>query len=172
MPRVVLAKTRRTFPGRPVRYRAARGMGDSFGNELINEAILLPSAPSSLWQNLTTGTLSPAQLQYIQMEGEDANQVAAATPTTGQVNQPLLDQANAQLMAETAAASNVTAQSTGSVLADLVDTAQGTGPGLLASLGINSSAAGGLSINWSSVLQSVLIFGGLGLAAYFIVKKL
>jgi hypothetical protein len=179
MPTVIYAKTRRSFPGHAARYRAIglagprrRGMGDYY-SDLSNELTYLPSAASSLFQNLHTGTTSAAQLRYIQDQAYIDNVRAATDPNTGQVNQALLDQANAQTLAETTAAANVSPQSTGSVLADLVDTAQGQGPGVLASLGITPNPSSLLpSINWSSLLQSILIFGALGVGGYLIVKKL
>ena len=167
MPTVIL-KTRRS--PRPL---AGRGMGN-FASELNTELNYLPSFPSSLYQNLTTGTLSAAQLQVIVSNGDHDNLIAATDPNTGLVNVALLNQENAQLAAEVASAANVSGQSTGSVIADLADTAQGTGPGFWASLGIGSSSgSSGLpTINWTSLLQTLAIIAALGLGGYFIVKKL
>jgi hypothetical protein len=161
MPTVTI--TRKHFP--------RRGLGLDLPSELALETAYLPSFPSSLWQNISTGTLSPAQLQYLTDQAALNNVQAATDPTTGEVNETLLAQSNANLASLVAQGANVSSQSTGSVLADLADTAQGTGPGLLASLGINPSSTGGLpTINWSSILQTLLIFGAIGLGGYFLIK--
>jgi hypothetical protein len=167
MATLTLVKLGRSFPKAMAPRR--RGMGQSI-SELEAEAAYLPSFPSSLLQNLATGTLSPAQIALIKARAQADNAVAATDPNTGLVNDAVLTQANANLDSAIAAGANVSNQSTGSVIADLIDTAQGTGPGFLASLGIGSGPSG--STNWNSILQTLLIVGAVGLGGYFIVKKL
>lgn len=164
--RMAVVKSRR-----PLRRRGL-GQDEDYVTSLGAELAYLPSFPSSLWQNLTTGTLSPAQAQAIKDQTYINNAQAATDPLTGEVNQALLDQANAQSDAEIDVATNVSGQSTGSVLADLWDTAQGTGPGFWASLGLGSGPSAPNTPNWTSILQTVAIIAVVGVSGYLIVKAL
>ena len=132
----------------------------------------------NLVYNSVTGTLDSNQLAQIQAANVAANTQAATNPATGQVNQPLLDQANTESAGGVAGAANVTNLSTGSWLANLADQLQGTYtgalglPGTTPALGTPVASSAGGGIDWTSILETVALIAGGGLAIYFIVKAL
>jgi hypothetical protein len=121
---------------------------------------------TNAYSDATTGTLSGDELAAINAANNAANLVAATNPITGQVNQQLLQQADAEGAQETAAAANVTGQSTGSSLANLADYLQGTYTGNL----LSPSGTGGTGINWLTVAEYAGIAAAIGLGAYALWK--
>jgi hypothetical protein len=190
MPQVVMVKTGHSFPRRGMRsYQVRRGIGDgsATGSIFGGFAPLVDpvtgnfslSALENAAYAAETGALSADQLAQILVQDKAANAVATTSPVTGEVNQTLLDQANAEATAGIASASNVSGVNTGSWLANLSDQLQGTYsgplgiPGLTPPLGTpvsGSSPAGG--IDWTSILETLaigaaLIFGGVYVFKHF-----
>jgi hypothetical protein len=91
--------------------------------------------------------------------------VASTSPITGQVNLQLLQSADAQAAKESAAAANVTGQSTGSSLANLADALQGTYSGSL----LNPTGTG---VNWFTVAEYAAILAAIGVGGYVAWKLL
>ena len=175
-------KTVRVFPyaglRRTVKKVAIRskgkGLGIDFTTELANEASYLPGAASSFLQNATTGTLSSDQVQYL-LDTEVANNAQAATnPVTGQVNQVLLNSANADAVSGVAPAATVSNVSSGSWLANLVDSLQGTYngtlglPGTTPPLGTATTPVSG-GTDWTSILETVAIVAAAAYGIYLLV---
>ena len=155
--------------------RRQRGMGAT--NPVTDANIT--SSWSDFVYNMLTGFASPSQIQQIQMNDALANQQAATNPITGQINTDLLSQADAQSMAGAAPAANVSNLSTGSWLANAWDqTVPGTYtgalgiPGFTPALGTPVAPAANTPIDWTSILETVALIAGGGLAIYFIVKAL
>jgi hypothetical protein len=120
--------------------------------------------------NAVTGTLDSTQIAAIQQANYAANLQAATDPTTGVVNQALLTQANANSDAALAqVVAQTPTQSTGSTIADLWDSAIGTGPGIGTTL---SNWFSGLTSSGTSLATWALIIGGAGLGVYLIAKSL
>lgn len=168
MARFMVVKKQRAFP--------RRGLGIDFTTELANELSYLPDAGSSLLQNATTGTLSSAQLQYL-LDTEVANNAQAATdPATGQIDQSLLDAANADATSGLVPSATVSNVSTGSWLANLADQLQGayTGslglPGGTPALGTATTLVSG-GIDWTSILETLAIGGGLIFGGIWLLNK-
>ena len=127
--------------------------------------------------NAATGTLSAGQLADLQAQQHLENQQAATNPVTGEVNQALLTQANEESDAEMAAAANVSNLSTGSWLANLSDQIQGQYTGRLGIIGFTPPLgtpvpSAGSGIDWTSILESIALYGGAGLLAYLLAKRL
>jgi hypothetical protein len=155
-----------------------RGMG-TFANDLATlqaQGNYLLSAPGGFWQNISTGTLSPAQLQVIAAQNAANNLQAATDPNTGQVNQALLAQANADAAAGVAPAADVSNLSTGSWLANLSDQLQGTYtgalglPGFTPALGTPVAPPSGGGTDWGSILGTVALLAALGIGGYLVFK--
>jgi len=171
---------RRGFPRAALIVLPRRGVGQGTAYA-ANAPLYSDLAPgnvlSSLWTNITTGSLSPAQLAAQGAATNAANKQAATSPTTGVVNQALQDQANAQAAAEIPAAANVSNISTGSWLANFTDMLQGTYTGALGLPGSTPPLgtpvpSGGSGFDWASIAETVAIYGGIGLGAYLLLKKL
>jgi hypothetical protein len=163
---------RRGFPrANVVVIQRRRGMGDTLDSFV--DWVLWPGAS----QNINTGTLSNSQLGIINAANAAALKQAATNPVTGEVNQALLNQDLAAGPAETQAAANVTNISTGSWFANVNDMLQGTYtgalglPGFTPPLGTPVPSAGP-GIDWTSLLETAALYGGGGLLAYLLLKRL
>ena len=169
----VLVPIRRGFPrsGVVVTLPRRRGMGDTV-NDLVDWIF---GAGTS--QNINTGTLSASQLAAINAANAAAQKQAATNQLTGQVNQSLLSWDVAAGPGEVGTAANVTNLSTGSWLANFTDMLQGTFtgklglPGFTPPLGtpVASNPSGG--IDWTSIIETIALYGGGAVLAYLLAKK-
>ena len=179
----------RPFPGRrPLSVevlpsRGVRGVGDflpnygwwDFLSGLGDTAWALISGDPNLTYAINHGTISPQQLKELQAANAADLTRGMTDPNTGQVTDSQfltsqINKANSQMAAQVAA---VQGQSTGSTLADISNTFQGTGPSA-ANLIANALGGGGNvqtpATDWTKVLNTIadlLIIGGVAVGAYF-----
>jgi hypothetical protein len=171
----VLVPIPKSFPrSRPIMVLRKRGIGQASSTltTLGFPFLGLLTSPEA-----TSGTLSPSGVQSQLAATHAANVQAATDPNTGVVNQAQVAQADALAAQEIPAAANVSNISTGSWWANLVDMFQGTYTGALGWPGSTpplgtpvapASPTGG--IDWTSILETVALYGGIGLGAYLLIK--
>lgn len=181
-----------TFPRRRIAPKLmphhVRGMRDfwptyswsDFFSGLGDTVWALISGDPNLTYAINHGIISPQQLAQLQAANAADLTRAMTDPNTGKVTDPafLADQiqkGNAQMAAQVSA---VQKQSTGSTLADISDTLQGTGPSA-ANLIANALGGGGNvntpTIDWMSILNTIadlLIIGAVGVGGYFLWKAI
>jgi len=165
MPTLTIRTVRSRFPHtRP--GLARRGLGQEATQAspwtVVNPLGFLTVVPD-FWANATTGLPSENQLATLKQQRDAALLQASTDPVTGSVDTLLLQQ---QIAAADADVANVIGQaaktSTGSTVADLFDSLQGSGPYSLPS---GTDWAKGLG-----VVANILIIGGVVVGGYYLYK--
>ena len=172
--------------------RRRRGVGDSSTNaiEAYGSLLVAPLGRDPVtgnfsfmaWPNAiydaATGMIDSNQQAQILTADQVANLQAATNPITGAVNQQLLDTSNAQAAAGIGPASNVSNISTGSWLANVADSIQGTFtgavglPGSTPDLGTAVEPLPGGGTDWTSIIETLAISAAILVGGYLVIKNI